>query len=429
MKKISTIRFPDSITCSNLADLALILYLASPLSQTFFSMILGPGAASQTISILLYFIPALIIAVNQPSKYFIADFWILLIVLLAFFGITLMLHPDYKFYYTRVDYGIWDHIFKPNRGLYAYLFLRLVNDPDRILKDFKISGWFMFAYFGHRIIQARQRGYWNGVVGDDEHAKLTYSVAFGYEVLVFATVFLYSALKYKSKADWIGAGLSTLMILVGGSRGPIIFIGLTGIIYILVELKDSKYKWRLLAAIAALLILMKLFFVRIITFCSAIMGRFGMSSRFFDKLLADDITNDSGRDKIWGAAISMIKEKPLGYGAYGARHRIFYYIAAGYPHNIVLEILIEFGVVFGGLLLLIMLFGAYKMIFGEHKAVYGTLFIPLFCASCALLVSLTFWGYRPFWMCLALGTICIRNKNKPKKLKGNDILKKGRLSA
>ena len=408
----SGLSLQQSYTCTEFADLALILFLASPLTQTLFSALFNPGVLSQTISISLCYIPALIICVLNPRKYFIIDFWILLGLVGVFFAVTLFFHSDYLPYYTQEEYGLWDYVLKPNRGIYGYFFVRLVNDPKRILKDTKCAGWMMFVYFAHRIIQAKQRGYWNGVAGDDGHVKMTYSVAFGYEVLLFAAVFLYSALKEKKIQDWFAAGLATVMILVGGSRGPILFLVVTVVLFILTELKNSKHKWKIIAAVSTVMILMQLYLIRFLEFVSSIMNRFGASSRFIEKLLSDDISNDSGRDKIWAAAIDMIKDKPLGHGAYGARHVIVNYIIAGYPHNVFLEILIEFGIVFGTILILFLLIGAYNMIFGKYAGQFRSIFLPLFCASCALFVSLTFWGYRPFWLCIALGVCFINNRKR-----------------
>ena len=88
-----------------------------------------------------YFLPYVVLAVlvvKNPRKYFKIDFVALYILILFFFGITFLFHPEYEYFYTRETYGIWDHVLKPYRGIYAYLFIRLIGEPEQILKCMRI---------------------------------------------------------------------------------------------------------------------------------------------------------------------------------------------------------------------------------------------------------------------------------------------------
>lgn len=82
----------------------------------------------------------------------------------------------------------------------------------------------------------------------------------------------------------------------------------------------------------------------ILVFISNQINMIGFSSRFIDKILLGTISSDSGRSIIWGRTIEMIKQNPLGYGGMGTRHIITDIIFAGYPHSVILEILVDFGV-------------------------------------------------------------------------------------
>ena len=130
--------------------------------------------------------------------------------------------------------------------------------------------------------------------------------------------------------------------------------------------------------------------------------RLGVSSRFLQKLVNGTLSNDSGRSVIWKAALDMIRENLFGYGAMGSQHVISRYIVAGYPHSVVLEILIDFGVFFGGALLLFFGWHAVKLLFRKDYP-WGEVFIPLFASVCSLFLSLTFWSTKSFWICIAIG--------------------------
>ena len=137
----------------DMEDLALILYLSAPLIQMFSAMVVGYGMLSQFLTMVVCYLPVIYLLVTNVSRSIKLDFLILFLLVGSFFFFTYCVHPEYGEYFAREQYGIWDYIFQPTKGLYAYLFLRLVNDPERILKCMKISGWLMMVYFGYRILQ------------------------------------------------------------------------------------------------------------------------------------------------------------------------------------------------------------------------------------------------------------------------------------
>ena len=101
----------------------------------------------------------------------------------------------------------------------------------------------------------------------------------------------------------------------------------------------------------------------------------------------------------------MIRENPLGYGAMGSQHVISQIIFAGYPHSIILELMIDFGVIVGGLLLLFLLRHAAAILLAKENG-WVDLFVPTFCVACGLFISLSYWSNRAFWACMGLGINC-----------------------
>lgn len=395
-----------------LVGLAFVLYFSNGLIRFGMNFILGAGTLSKIISIGIAYVPVFLLCVYKPRKYIKPDVVLLYVGIALFFYITLIIHPEYEYYYKREIYGIWPHVFIPYRGIYAYLFIRLANSAEKIIKYMKISGWLMFLDFGYQIITALRRGYWYGVAGNDQDAKMPYSVSFGYEVLPFALVFLYGALKHRKPVDILGTVISIAMILAGGSRGPIFCIALFLVLYVMVELKETRHKGLIITGIASAGAIVFLLYEKILLFVAELVSKFGLSSRFITSLVEGEIADDNGRQGIWEAAINMIAENPFGYGAYGTRHVIYYKIVAGYPHNIILEILVEFGVIIGGLLICVFIWNILRILFTKSRNNWIQAFLPFLCTTSALMLSLTYWSVPSFWATLAIGVNCAVAEHK-----------------
>jgi hypothetical protein len=414
MNKIFAFKVRKKISDDLIADMAFILFFSNALVRLGCNWLLGTNNVSKSVAFVIIYLPVFLLCILNPRKYIKLDFLALMAFVLTFFIITIIIHPEYEPYYTREDYGIWDHVLIPFRGLYAYLFVRLVENPKRIQNNMKISGWCMFIYFFYEYRLFLQRGYWYGVAGNNAYAKMSYSVSFGYEVLLFALFFFYAALEEKKVQDIVASVICLVMILAGGSRGPVLFIGLFFVVYILIELKKNKYRYRIMIAVGSISVILYMLYDTILKIISNIIKRFGTSSRFIETLLNGSVSNDSGRSKIWGAAVQMIKDNPFGYGAMGSRHIITDYIYAGYPHSVILEILIDFGVPFGSALLVFLLWNAISILYFKKNREWRCVFLPMFCASCSLFISLTYWSIPAFWATIGIGVNCYNSLKRKK---------------
>ena len=396
------------ITASQMADITLIAFFALPLLQRVFHAILsviGLGAYGAPLGRVAVYLLLLITIMLNPRRYFKLDFILIWLSVVCFFALSLLIHPEYEYWYARDYYGVWDHVLIPSEGLYAYLFVRLMDDPDRFLKNMRRAGWLMYLNFFYQIFTSLRRGYWFGVTGDTNAAEFTYSVAFGYNVLFFLLFFFYSALLYKRRSDILATLIGVGLILSYGSRGPILCIAIFVLLMVVKTLRENKISRRKTVGMIAAVLLLFAFFVfyeQIIALIALLLLRLHISSRFITKLLNGTITSDSGRSDIWQAALEMIRDNPFGYGAMGSRPVISSIVIAGYPHSIILEFLIDFGVFVGGGLLLFLAVRAFTILFRKENE-WGGVFVPLFAAACSLLMSLTFWSTPAFWACLAVG--------------------------
>lgn len=403
------------ISYENLINFSFIVYFANPFFISFFSFLKIPNTISVFFTLLMIYVPVFILFFVDSKKYLKADFAILYIFLILFFGITWLFHPEYTPYYLKREYGIWDTVFFPTHGIYTYLFVRMVNNPNKMLRNIKISGCLMFFYFLNEIYLYTQRGFWYGVVGSNGQAKMSYSVSFGYQLLFFLIAFLYSSFKYKKTSDILITLGFVVMLFIGGSRGPFIFIITFIIMYWLLEFSNRnnflKYKNKLIVFFSIGSILYY-FRNNILVLISTQINNIGFSSRFIDKILLGTISSDSGRSIIWGRTIEMIKQNPLGYGGMGTRHIITDIIFAGYPHSVILEILVDFGVFFGLIILSLFFINILIMFFNKNRKEWRGIFLIFLSSSFCLFLSLSYWNNNAFWGTIGIMVGCYLETRK-----------------
>lgn len=404
-------RRKTTISLDQLAELSFILYFSMPLVKRLVKLF----SENQSIylSIALTYLPLILLLCLDLKKRCWREFVCLLFAVCTFFLVTFFIHPEYEFYYTREYYGVWDYVLRPDNGIYAFLFIRLINDPDKIMKYLLISSWLMLVHYGIDFIGYLQRGYWlsvwNGVL---RHS--TYSLQFGYDVLPFELVSLYFALKDKKLIHWVMAGAGFFMLIAGASRGPMLNIVIFLAAYFFVSLQRSKKKVLILSCLGLLAVGLYFGFESILNAVSELMRKAGLSSRMIKMLMAGTASDDNGRIRIWTRAVQMIEENPWGYGAMGSRPGIFEIIHVGHPHNVFLEILIDFGVIAGaGIILggLVTLFRILKM---ENIGEWKGLTLIYIGVSSQLLLSGTYWHRSGIWALLAIGISVFQFRKKEK---------------
>lgn len=404
------------IKTSVLADIAFILYFTSSLFATGIAGIVNSQATGEYIVSGIYFFLVLCLYLLSPRQYIKPDFWVLFTLLLAFFGLTALVKPDMVYWYSRDAYGMWDYVFFPTEALYAYLFIRLINDPKRLFRNMKISSWLMYIYFFYQIYAATKRGFWYGVSKTNARAEMSYSVSFGYEVMLYTLPFLYDALLKKNKWDILGAAIGLYMILTQGSRGPFLFLCVFIMLFAINHFRHSRKK--IIYSFLAILLLLFLYFFYdiLLAWLATLLSSAGISSRIIKTLVEGTVSSDSGRSVIWEAAAQAIVNNPWGHGAMGAQPIIYHLIPAGYPHSVILEILIDYGVFVGSAILIFLFANAFRLLFKEKYAAWRPCFMVFFCTACQLFISLCYWSSPGFWASIAIGVNCYYSNKKQKSI-------------
>ena len=193
------------------------------------------------------------------------------------------------------------------------------------------------------------------------------------------------------------------VLLILGQRGPVLFTLITTILYFMVRSNKNRYKY----AIALILILLFSFMWDSLL---NIVSQF--TPDIIDRFLAISDDNGSGRfggNSIYSDTINMILEDPL----FGNYFRLTSNNWSGlYPHNIILEFLVTFGLVFSIPIFILIIKATKNTVIAinnkDPMALFGLLFFHSFCC---LLTSGTVLLDMKFWIMFA-ASLSISTKRK-----------------
>lgn len=222
-----------------------------------------------------------------------------------------------------------------------------------------------------------------------------YSMTLSYYLLLPAIVFYNEYFNRNNIFNLLLSLVTFFLIIALGARGPLLSLFSFMVLKFIYNNKKKKY----LYYISRLLIISGVFFVGI--FFKDIIQRvydvlliLGIDSRTLYLLLQKNI-HMSGREVIYSTLFHHIKLNPiLGYGLTGD---IFLLEGYGFAHNFFLEIIINFGVIIGSVIICLIFFLFYKALRSkiylnvELAIIFFSLgWVHLFVSS-SYLVDFKFW--------------------------------------
>lgn len=387
------------------AEIMLILYFTLPFWKWLFEQLFElSGNESLALPFTLAVVYAPVAAVFLAARQRVpADFFFLLLYIGLYFGVTYLFHGEYEYYYTREQYGVADYVLRPDNGLYAYLFLRMVKEPARVLRGLRVSGCVIYAYSALRLYVATRKGFWMEEGSRGQEYASSYNMNYGYTLLLFVCCFLYCALEQKKLRYLLLAGAGMFMILCGGSRGPMLDVGIFLALYWLIRLRRSRCKTLYLLGTAVAGVTAAELYRPALRMIHGLTDRAGLHSRTLEMMLAGTVAQNNGRDVFWEASFNMLRENPLGYGAMGARHVLCGIHIVGHPHNVLIELLIEYGVAGGSVIIIALLTASFRILLQKRNAAWQGMFLIFFANACQLLTSYTYWHSPALWAALATG--------------------------
>lgn len=181
-----------------------------------------------------------------------------------------------------------------------------------------------------------------------------------YTILPLVMFSLLIFLREKNIKFLIISIFSGLVILIVGSRGPLLCIACFILFYHLFNF-NKKILYTTIVAIIGFIIILNL--NPIIDFMINSLENYGISSRTLYKLKNGDILNDTGRGKIQDVVWEELNENPImGLGLGGERiivnERIYNMskdMSSCYPHNFIIEVLSQYGYIWGMLIIIFLL--------------------------------------------------------------------------
>ena len=343
-------------------------------------------------------------------------------VITLLFAFTILVHPEYESWYFEETFGIQQHFFHGFGGIWAFLVISLATEKEELLRYIKIVAWLLFIYLSLRFMVAQNRGYWEGHDGAEE----AYSLGFGYSILFPVVYFAAEAFLNNEKYYYLPFIIGVILILLGGSRGAILWAMMTFPVMITFKWKDMTRKKKIFIMLSVLLLLPTLLLIfsyleQIVHGAIAILGKFGITSRTLAAMISGEIADANGRDQIYLVTIDRISEGGfLGNGVFGERTAVGRWWRWGYAHNFFLEIFAAFGYIGGTVISLFLVSNIIRTAKCCCTKEEQIIFTTFFCSSLKLLLSDSFWFNSSFWALLAI-IILWRKKSVKKKCSYSNI--------
>ena len=398
---------------SVISSVAVIFFLCSDIIISSLNIFLPPSSLRDTLFVIIMIFPIFInvsILIRiKPIMQFI-DFFVPLFMVLIIFGVSILQHPEYSGIYRSI---FWDRIFTVNVGVFGYLYARQINSPIEFLKVLKFSGIILFFYHFWRPIEVITNGYWlisiNNVM-----VQSAYSMEFGYQMLT-PTIFLgLFAIEEKKIFYVLLFIIGTIEILIFGSRTAFLSILLFLLFYALIFLYPKKHysiRYVMIIFILFLGVLTAAFYNPLLSFATEILNRLNVNSRTINSLIEGTIISDSPRQFIWNRSLQLIgKRYFIGYGPLADQ-----FLFGEYTHNIILEMMISFGIIAGMTFYLTFIYINFRVLLKTNNALWKKILLVFFSLCfLKLLVTSSFWYESSFWMSIGIAVTTLGLKaDKP----------------
>lgn len=235
----------------------------------------------------------------------------------------------------------------------------------------------------------------------------SYSMSLSYYMLLPAIIYLDKLFDKFSLRALLFVSISLMVILALGSRGAILCILVFVFLKLLRPSNRLSFKKIFLYIVSsgsAVLVFLNL--ENILWYLYNFLLGFGINSRSLILFLREDI-HLSGRESLYDNVNQEILNNPLlGIGIGGDRR-----VIGGYVHNLFLEILANFGIIFGAFLMTTLILLIFKALLVKDKEKYNMIIIWLSLGFVHLMVSGSYLTDIKFWILIGLITNSLIYKN------------------
>ncbi len=244
-----------------------------------------------------------------------------------------------------------------------------------------------------------------------------------YSIIVGLIGVYYLSIRDKEISDILLSVFGTLILLLAGSRAIFLSVIFFWLIYLI---NKVNFKNSILIVIVALFI--SLFgFQTILKPIDVLSQRFGFSTHLSEALVSGTIMEDENRTLLYASFWEAAQDRRFGYGVMGDRYISYhdgFFFKPIYPHNIYLELIVDFGVIIGSTVFLILLFYLIKsFFFNKDETFKMTILVLTSTTFIKLLFATSFWIDQMFFMLVGalLGGYLIRKDRKRKLIRTKKI--------
>ena len=236
-----------------------------------------------------------------------------------------------------------------------------------------------------------------------DKAVYAYNMHFSYIVLIALCFHTLNLFYNKKKIDIIFVLLDIVLILAFGSRGPM----LCYVLFIMMFVFFGKQRRAIKVLVGVFASLISIYFSRIMSKIEELMQLLNIHSRTIS-LLVTNPQYVSGRDVITQNTFSLISQSPIvGYGLAGE-----YKYLKEYPHNLILDVVVNWGIIIGGLFLCALFYIVIMGLLCSKDKIRLLLIVFVAYGLVALLFSGTYISWDGFYILIGLSLGTIRNKRE-----------------
>lgn len=385
---------------------ALILCVFIPSYNYFINELLQSNLGMESVSAYFYLVLALIGAFSYTYLRKVAPKLFVIIIL-----ISLGLIISY-FLYPEIGDVFWSQDFNPLTS--AFLYLPFIAFPMMIYSNYLSQN--IQVLIDHiripsiaLILLAVFDYYWTVIIHGNYFA-INY-MSFSYSMLPAVCFSFAYGLNNRKALDVIIALLGLIVVLIIGSRGcflcGFLFCAIASIKHY--TLSSTGRLLAFLGIALALFISVPLFFPTFTEKVMSYLDQHGATSRTLQKMVDGTVSESDDRTAIYVLMTDAIEDKPLGYGLMGDRFILAKNGNQGYAHSIIYEFLVDYGIVLGPLLILILF---YTILHKHIKSFKQNDYYVLAAFTALGFIKLFFSGSylaEPFFW--ALIGLLIKNKN------------------
>lgn len=379
------------------------MFMCFPAFYPWLNKLIGSSSIAHLMLVFLTYVPLFYLFIVKKEPFMKTYLYFILGILLVFlFYMVINLKNDFMFESYALPSTITFF-----SGIIGFFIIAIQDDPVKLKKCFKIITIILIIYYYIYTLDIENKASY----------MWGYDMFLGFRMLLPCLFSLNFALgdkksiKLVERIFWIGMTmLSIYVILVYGSRGPLLgifmfFIMKYGTMFLPRKDISMAKKFLVSVLIIAVMLILYINYMNILLSFSSYLDAGGMSSRTIRRFLSGSASYDNGRLELF--SMTFEKMNIIGHGPFSDQ---FYFGEGNYVHNFVIEILFDFGMLGGTLVLVGLIYKFVKVIKKASYSPWFEIFAVLFSYCFGrLLFSGTFWNETNFWMLLGVGYLCLKN--------------------